>query len=102
MRRFRVERRIRGLEKLVGRFGRLDIGAVIDEMADWHPRGELGKAALGIAMPGREDDVIDLAQARVLCCLDDPSNVARCSHAAIACIDEQRFTGWRDKERTIA
>jgi len=71
-------------------------------MANRDARRELGKPAVMIAVPVRDDHVIDLRDARIFRGLDDASCVARCTHAAVARVDEQRLARGRYEERRVA
>ena len=60
-----VELRIGLLEKRVGQLARLDVGAVIDKLANRNLEASSAKPPEMIAMPVRDDEVIDLLQSGV-------------------------------------
>src|SRR5438874_9419421 len=59
-----VKLRIHLLKKVICRGARLNVGTVIDELADRDLGSELGEAAEVIAMPMRRDQMIDLLEFR--------------------------------------
>jgi hypothetical protein len=74
--RFGVEPGICVLEKRVGAFGRLNVGTVIDVLADGDVRSQLGQASEMITVPMGCDYVIDLLQAGGFRCVEDTPGIA--------------------------
>src|SRR6185436_1631313 len=76
---------------------------VVDEMLDRDALGELLHTAVVVAMPVRNDQLIDLREAGILGGLHDARGVTdRRLRSGVAGVDEQRFTRWRDEERRVA
>ena len=97
-----VERRVRLRQKRVGSFARLDVGAVIDELANLDLRSQLGHAAEMIAVPMRRDQMIDLLNAGVFHRIENAICVANRPRAVIAGIDQQRLARRRNDQRGVA
>ena len=93
-----VKRRVRVLEKGVRKFARLDVGAVIDELADRNLGRQFGQAAEVIAVPVRDDQMVDLLEPGVFDRIHDAARIANRRGAGIAGIDEQRLAGRRDEQ----
>ena len=96
------ELRIGLLQKVVGGLAGLDVGAMVDEFADGDLRGELGQAAEVIAVPVRDDQMIDLGEAGVMDGIHDAAGIANGAGRDVARIHEQRLAGGRDEERGVA
>jgi hypothetical protein len=64
--RLGVQRRISLLQKLIGNSARLNVRAMIDELANRDVRCELGQAAEVVGVPMRDDQMVDLLKAGVL------------------------------------
>ena len=75
---------------------------MIDELFDGNLRSQFGQAAEVIAMPVRDDQMIDLLEAGVFHGRHDSRGVSRRLRAGIAGVDEQRFARRRNEERRIA
>ena len=52
-------------DELVGRGVGLSVWAVVDEVSDWDPLGQLRQAAVVIAVPVRDDQIVDLGHAGI-------------------------------------
>ena len=61
-----VELRIDLREEFIGGGRRLQVRPVVDEMPDRDALGELGQAAEMIAVPMRDDQMVDLGEAGIL------------------------------------
>jgi hypothetical protein len=97
-----VERRIHLLQEIIRGGRRLDVGAVIDEIADRHPRCQLGHSAEVVAMPVGGDQVIDLREAGVLDGGHDAIGVPGSRRARIPGIDQYRPAGRRHEQRGVS
>ena len=75
---------------------------MIDEFADGDLRGERGEAAEVVAVPVRDDEVIEMREAGVVNRVHDAAGVAVGARRDIAGVHEQRFAGGRDEERGVA
>ena len=72
-------------------------------MLDRDLLGELGEPAEVIAVPVRDDQVVDLRQARIVDGFHDAAGIARRGDGAgVARVHQHRLTGGRDEERGIA
>ena len=65
-------------------------------------RRELRQPAEVVAVPVRDDQVIDLLQVRVFDRRHDAAGVAHGARRHVARIHEQRFAGRRDEKRRVA
>ena len=101
MLRFGVQSGIRRLQEPVGRFVRLHVRPMVDEMPNRNPRSELGEAAVVVAVPMRCDQVINLRHTARSGGVDDSAGVPRRAHAPVSRIDEQRLTRRRHEERRV-
>ncbi len=99
---FGVELRIRLLQKFVGGGTRLNIRAVIDEMADRNARREFRHAAKMIAVPVRGNQIVDLREACLFRGGHDALGVSDRAGAGVPRIDQDRFAGRRHKERGVS
>ncbi len=102
MLRRRIELRVSCSEKRVGKFPRLDIGAVVDKFADGNPGRQFRHAAEMIAVPMRRDQMIHLPQPGVPDRVHDASRIAGGRGAGVAGVDEQRLMRRPDEQRGIA
>ena len=67
--------------------------------ADWNARREFRHPANMVAVIVGGHQVIDLRHAGIGSCVEDPAGVPRRRRVAVAGVDEQRLSGWRDKQR---
>src|SRR3954468_3981026 len=102
MDRLAGERLVHGLEEFVGRRRRLHVRAVIVIARDRKLLGKFPKASEMVAVPVRDDQMIDLGDTGVFRRFDDASGIARRLGAAIAGIDEHSLAEWRDEQRGVA
>jgi len=86
-----VERRVGLRKERIGSFARLDIGAMIDELANLDPGSQFRHSAEVITVPMRRDQMIDLLQPGVFDRILDAFRIANRSRAIVARIDQQRF-----------
>jgi hypothetical protein len=79
------------LEHRIDLWGRLHVGAVVDELFDGNPRRELRKPADMIAVIVRRNQMIDLGDSSVFGGRHDAVGVADSGSAGISSVDEDRF-----------
>ena len=87
------ELRIGLLQKIIGGLPGLDVRPMVDEFLDRDLRSELCQAAEVVAVPVRDDQMIDLLKPGVLGRGHDAAGIAHGARGDIACIHEQRFPG---------
>ena len=97
-----VKSRVRILEKVVGCLAGLNVRAVIDELFNRHLCRELRRAAEMIAVPVRDNQMIDLPQAGIFDGSHDAARIAWCGGAGVARVHEERRTGRRHEKRRVA
>ena len=83
-------------------FGRLNVPAVIEEVANRDTAGELRHGAHVIAVPVRRDERVDLRDARGLDRGHDALRIAAGGRAAVARVDQHRLAGRSDEQRGVA
>ena len=76
---------------------------MVDEVPDRDAFCELRQAAIVIAVPMGDDQVVDPGQACVLGCYHDALGIAdRSRRRHIAGVDQEGFAGWRHQQRSVA
>ena len=88
---FGVELGVGLLQKRVGGGTGLDVGTVVDELADREPARHLRHRAEMVTVVVRRDQVIDAGHAGVARRRDDPVGIPRGARPAVAGVDEQRL-----------
>ena len=98
-----VELRVDLRQEFIDRGGRLGVRAVVDEMPDRDALGEFRQAAIMIAVPMGDDQIVDLGQPGIPGGRHDAPGIAdRRGRRDVAGVDQQRLAGRRDEQRGVA
>src|SRR5262249_31740427 len=73
---FCINLRIGRFQELIRGLSRLNIGSMVDELLDWNLLGNFCQTSEVIAMPMRDDEVIQLPKARRFDRCQDASGIA--------------------------
>src|SRR3989442_11509901 len=103
MLRLSQKQRVCFLQKVVGQRAGLNVGPVIDELANGNFRSKLRHSPEVVAMPVSRDQMIDSLKSGIFHGSDDTARITGSrSSAGVAGIDEQRFTRRGDEKRRVA
>jgi hypothetical protein len=86
---------------IIRRLPRLHVRAVIDELLDRNLRSKLRQPAEVVAVPVRDDQVIDLLELRILDRRHNAPGIAHRAWRHVAGVHQQRFARRRHKEHRI-